>query len=133
MKVRWTSDSIRFRITPGELDKLRTGGAVGISLRVPGGQWEATITPGDEESATELRGGGANAIIVYLAPVDLYRLCEEEREGVYFHTATEGITIQYFIEKDFPCVHPRPNEVQEESETFTPPSGFAERHKTVSC
>lgn len=130
MKVRWTSDSIRFRITPGELEQLRAGQRIGITLRVPGSAWEAAIIPADTDTSTTLCGAEPSGFTVYLASPDRDRLCEPTIEGVYFRTLDEEASIRYFIEKDFPCVHPRPAEAEEETETFAPPPGFAERHKT---
>jgi hypothetical protein len=41
--------------------------------------------------------------------------------------------IRYFVEKDFPCVHPRPVDAMgEPSETFAPPPGFGVRKATES-
>jgi hypothetical protein len=133
MKVRWTSESIRFRITPGELDQLRAGEGIRTLLRVPGGSWQAAIVPATQGTPTALCGAGPGSFTVSLASPDLDRLCDPTAEGVYFCTPDEETPVRYFIEKDFPCVHPRPVEAPEETETFAPPPGFAERHKTKMC
>jgi hypothetical protein len=129
MKVRWTSESVRFRITPGELGRLRAGESVSTRLRVPGGSWEATVTPGG--GPTALRGAGPGALTLHLAVSDLERLRDPDAEGVYFRPPGGEAPVRYFIEKDFPCAHPRPAEAREDAETFDPPPGFAERHKTI--
>jgi hypothetical protein len=46
---------------------------------------------------------------------------------VYFQTA-DSAPFRYFIEKDFPCVHPRAAEALEpRTETFPPPPDFEAR------
>jgi hypothetical protein len=43
---------------------------------------------------------------------------------VYFSDSS----LRYYIEKDFPCLHPRPAEASESTtETFEAPSDFAQR------
>ncbi|MDX1933226.1 MAG: hypothetical protein SFU56_11520 [Capsulimonadales bacterium] len=131
MKVRWTEGSVRFRITPTELEQLRSGAAVRVTLRVPGGKWEATVAPSASDGASDLSADGEGGLRMTLGRPDLDRLCAPETEGVYFGTSEGEIPLRFFIEKDFPCVHPRPSEAQEESETFAPPSGFKDRHRPV--
>jgi hypothetical protein len=134
MKVRWTTGSIRFRITPTELAALERGEPVTVSLPLPdGGGWTATIAPeGRGETglcSTSERGG----LCVYLTAADRDRLTDPTTEGIYFTgpLGADPVGLRYFIEKDFPCVHPRPKEAPEDSETFAPPPGFTERHKTT--
>lgn len=124
MKIRWTRGSVRFRITPTELESLQRGEAVEECLSLPGGPaWRATIAPAP--SPASRLSGDSGALSLSLAAADLARLGDPSAEGVYF---AEG-DLRYFIEKDFPCVHPRPVEVQETTETFAPPAGFADRHR----
>jgi hypothetical protein len=125
MKIRWTQNSVRFRISPSELDALRRGETVTEWLPFPAGAgWTAVIAPGP--SVTELQGRGGE-VTLRLSFSDLERLAQPDSEGVYF--SQEGAAaIQYYVEKDFPCVHPRVTEAQEpETETFPPPEDFADR------
>lgn len=127
MKVRWTAGSVRFRITPAELKLLERGERAAMALHVPGGVWEAAIAPVTGEPTVITLTGGA--LTLSLSPADLVRLSDPETEGVYFVTDTEP-RLRYFIEKDFPCVHTRPEGAAEpDAGTFEPPQGFAERHK----
>ena len=125
MKVRWTNDSIRLRITPAELDALLRDEAVAEALHLPGGVvWEAIIRPSPSD-VTRL-DGDVHCAVIYLSSEDRSRLADEASEGVYFPEGDHGV--RYFIEKDFPCVHPRAIEAMEPtSETFSPPDDFAER------
>jgi len=129
MKIRWTNDSIRLRITPTELDALLHDEAIAEALHIPGGAiWEAVIRPSPRD-ATRL-GGDAHCAVIYLSSEDRDRLADATQEGVYFSEADHGV--RYFIEKDFPCVHPRALEAMEPpSETFSPPTDFAERKSAV--
>lgn len=125
MKVRWAKTSVRFRITPGELTALLAGETVEESLRLAASAvWCAQILPAAQQ--TGLHQDGA-ALQIHLSPDDVARLAEPEVEGVYFESGTTP-SIRYYIEKDFPCVHPRPAEAAEpQTETFAPPPDFAER------
>ena len=128
MKVRWTEDSVRLRITPAELAALEAREPVGVSLRLPGGGvWSAMIEPG-VETPTRLEANAAS-ICIYLHEADRRRLSHPEAEGIYFAppTADSGVP-RFLIEKDFPCVHPRAIHAEEPTtETFAAPPGFDER------
>ena len=108
-----------------ELEALRRGERVAEELCLPGGCWRAVIVPGDGLTAMALADGYLH---LALSRADCERLADPGTEGVYFHLET-GPRLRYFVEKDFPCVHPRAPEAREaEGETFAPPEGFAERH-----
>lgn len=126
MKIRWTKNSVRFRITPGELEKLKNHQPIEEVIEWGNGSWEATISVADETSFWIEK----MMMQISLAPPDVEALGNPQNEGVYFSTpaSPEGNTIRYFIEKDFPCAHPRASEAEEApTETFEPPSGFEER------
>jgi hypothetical protein len=128
MKIRWTNNSVRFRITPGELNQLEGGGNIVEELLVAGG-WVASVEPTNAESSLRFE---ANALLVSLSPQDLQTLLHPENEGVYLKTHGEN-PIRYFIEKDFPCAHPRASEAEETpTETFEPPGGFEERKNQLN-
>ena len=123
MKVRWMENSLRLRITPGEFAALQAEETVEEVALFPGG-WRVTLQPGPESTLSAEQPGDVR---LTLSRDSLAELCQPETEGVYFTQEP----FRFFIEKDFPCVHPRPKEAQESTETFVPPVGFAERHKTV--
>jgi hypothetical protein len=125
MKVRWTESSLRLRITPTELARLSEHQA--ISARLAVGEinaWEVRVEPGAE--ITTLSFSAPSVLTLNIATADIHRLSDAQTEGIYFSQDN----FRYFLEKDFPCVHPRPPEATETTETFAPPEGFAERHKT---
>ena len=127
MKVRWTNDSIRFRITPSELDALLRNEMVTEALHLPGGAvWEVQLRSavGGPSRLTS----DANAAVILLGPDDRVRLAAEDSEGVYFGEDSGGHGIRFYVEKDFPCAHPRAIEAQEPvTETFAPPADFVHR------
>lgn len=124
MKIRWTKNSVRFRITPGELGTLQSGGSIYEELDLPSGSWWVSIEP--IEGATSLTTDG-NGLRLSLSNADCLELAVPENEGVYFSSGGNN-PLRYFIEKDFPCIHPRASEAEEApTETFVPPTGFEER------
>ncbi len=125
MKIRWTNNSVRFRITPGELESLKHHQPISEVMEWGNGSWEAYLSVSDKTSFWIEK----MMMQVSLAPHDVEALAKPENEGVYFSTKAgpEGEAIRYFIEKDFPCAHPRASEAEESSETFEPPLGFEAR------
>jgi hypothetical protein len=122
MKVRWNRSSVRLRLTPSELASLLDGETITETLDLPGGaSWSVALAVAD---ATELVSEG-NTARLQLSPKDRQRLAAPDAEGVYFQIENG---LRYWVEKDFPCAHPRAAEAAEPvTETFTPPEGFEER------
>lgn len=123
MKIRWNGSGVRFRITPSELAALEAGQAIGESLVVGGvAAWSTRVAPG--AGTTELALDADGVLELRLCADDLAELADPEREGVYFRDGR----FRFYIEKDFPCAHPRAGEAAEpETEAFEPPPGFDER------
>lgn len=119
MKVRWTNSSVRFRITPAELDAITAETEVVSNLTIPGGGgWQAAITCGSERSQIAFRNG---RVEMALSHDHRILLAAPQTEGVYC-TAPDDVTFRYYIEKDFPCAHPRAAEAWEEpTNTFPAP------------
>jgi hypothetical protein len=124
MKIRWTPDSVRFRITPEELQTLENAQPISAALSL--GEtvaWSALIHVVPAETGSTLRFE-AGVLLLRLAHADLQTLASSANEGVYLR---EG-ELRFMIEKDFPCAHPRAAEAAETpTETFAPPEGFEER------
>ena len=123
MKIRWNRTGVRFRITPSELDALARDEAVSEVLMLPGGgHWSASLRV-DDTAATRLTLDAAGELRLFLAPADRDRLAAPETEGVYFTIETTNAPpLRYYVEKDFPCAHPRAAEAREPAgETFPAP------------
>jgi len=122
MKVRWTSDSLRLRITPAELAALERGEVVteGVAFS-GGGGWSVLLDPSAREPGVAWTEG---RVRVAVAPADVRRLAEPDVEGVYRHDPA----LRLLVEKDFPCAHPHaPEAAEPETERFPPSSGFLRR------
>ena len=122
MKVRWSRDSLRLRITPTELATITRGEEVGEALCFPGGAaWDVFLRAGAQTALASEE----NAVHISLSAEDRERLAVPDAEGVYFQTP-DGL--RFYVEKDFPCAHPRAAEALEPvTETFAAPQGFEER------
>jgi hypothetical protein len=125
MKVRWTKDNLRLRITPGELKALEAGKPVFERFQFGKGLgWETAIIPSD--TTTDL-AWVQGVLQVTVSLEDCRRLSYPEVEGIYFQLASEPL-IRYFVEKDIPCVHSRtPHAMEPISDTFVPPAEFKAR------
>ncbi|MBC8138639.1 MAG: hypothetical protein H8F28_22395 [Fibrella sp.] len=132
MKVRWTSGSLRLRISPTELASLERGEPLEERMRVPGApvgsSWTILLLPGGKVSEISASG---SVVLFDISRADVEQLAEPASEGIYCQQVAAGDSreeFSFYVEKDFPCVHPRPSEVNEpDSETFAPPVGFEER------
>jgi hypothetical protein len=122
MKVRWTGESLRLRITPGELAALERGEEVSERLALPGGGgWAVRLDPRAGRAGVAWTDG---AVRVGLTPGDVRRLAAADAEGVYPHAPE----LRLMVEKDFPCAHPHaPEAMEPATERFAPPPAFLER------
>lgn len=124
MKVRWTGESLRLRITPAELAALLDGRDVREGLALPGGRWDVRLAPGG--SALAARSDGP-VVHVEVPKADLARLVDDDCEGVYRHDAG----LRLMVEKDFPCAHPHaPEALEPETERFAPTRAFLGRKRS---
>ena len=121
MKIRWTRNSVRLRITPDEMAQLQRHEIVAERFRLPATSgWSVHISP-SQSTALSMQDG---ILLFCLATNDIAQLSETQREGVYFSQDD----IRFYIEKDFPCAHPRAAEANEiPTATFAPPANFEER------
>lgn len=136
MKIRWTKDSVRFRITPSELAQLQNREIVTEKITFPVSKvtpfsWYAALSAlGTKERGTRLVAMNGE-FMIELSKEDLARLVDDRNEGVYFTTNDEP-KIRYSVEKDFPCAHPRAGEAAEPvTETFVPPPDFDDRKRST--
>jgi hypothetical protein len=122
MKVRWTRESLRLRITPRELAALERGESVHEALTLPGGhRWAVALDPTAPRSGLAWADDVAR---VGLGPEDLRTLSAPDAEGVYPHLPE----LRLMVEKDFPCAHPHaPEAMEPESERFAPSPAFLAR------
>lgn len=116
MKIRWSHDSIRLRITPTDLEQISARQPVVETLAInKSTAWKLSILPGAKETRLTAAESGVE---IHLSESDRAKLANEKEIGVYFKHGD----LRYYIEKDFPCEHPRRFEAKEpETETFSRP------------
>lgn len=129
MKVRWTNESLRLRITPSELSAIHAGEGVSSAIAFPGGgAWKVQIVAKADETALTFEQGNVR---IFLSRRDIEKLNSPSEEGIYFATPGPKV-LKYMIEKDFPCAHPRPAQsLEPATETFAPPPSFEDRKQEI--
>lgn len=118
MKVRWTSESLRLRITPTELDCLLKGESIHQALEFAGKTaWKIVLERASAETRLIVDLG---SVTLGLSETDRQNLAARDREGVYFTTQDAfGSSLRYYVEKDFPCIHPGETDaIESPTETF---------------
>ncbi len=104
------------------MEQLQRGEKIETILGFGEGQWSARIVPGSGRRIAFLGGG----LTLELSAENLAALADSANEGIYFHQAQ--MPYRYFVEKDYPCIHPRGGETLEPvTEAFAPPDGFEAR------
>ena len=82
--------------------------------------WRVRVLPTTNDALT----CNAGALTILLSSQKIAELSDVGNEGVYFSKGE----VRYYIEKDFPCAHPRAGEAEEvETQTFAAPHGFEAR------
>ena len=121
MKVRWTRQSLRLRITPTELRSPLEGKSVSECFDVGGKTvWKIALVPTEAQSGLTTDSG---CVTLAVSAPDRHRLAAPDREGVYFTSEdADGGPLDYYVEKDFPCVHPgEAGAIETPTETFSRP------------
>jgi hypothetical protein len=121
MKVRWTRENLRLRITPTELGSLVAGESICERFVVAGKTvWAITLAATEGRTSLTTNPGSVD---IALSKLDRQALSAPEREGVYFTAVgQDGSSLRYYVEKDFPCIHPTEGELMDtQTETFPRP------------
>ncbi len=120
MKLRILDNSLRFRLTQGEVETLRERGAVRAQCAFPNGacfSYAVKASAGLAESAAVFEGDG---ICVLVPKADVSRWSVGEEVSLLYPVITEsGDTLRVLVEKDFACLAPRADE--DESDLFPHP------------
>lgn len=120
MKIRIKDNSIRLRLTRGEVDAMRENGVVTSNTGFPGGRQfsyslessPASVNPGAFYSDNEIRVRLPETVV--LAWVTTEQVSIEGKQVL-----DDGETLSILVEKDFACLAPRPDE--DESDMFAHP------------
>lgn len=119
MKLRLKGDSVRIRVTQGELQQLRTQGRVEDRTRFPGGEPLVYRLTVDQQLGTADARFERGALEVRLPAAAARRWCESELVGLFGTQCGDGVELRIAVEKDFACLQPR--EGENESDQFPHP------------
>ena len=116
MKLRIRGDSVRLRLTRGEVKALLETGSVGEATRFPAGsafQYRLTAAADCKEAGARFEA----ATLTVALPAELARQWGESDEvGIRLALALTHGELGILIEKDFPCLTARPGE--DDSDAF---------------
>ena len=120
MKLRIKGDSLRIRVTQGELESLANEGRVEESIHFGPGRalaYRLAIDP----KASELTAHFDRDVIEVRVPEKSAREWSRTNLVTLENTQSQdGVALKIFVEKDFACLQPRAGE--DESDHFPNPS-----------
>ncbi len=121
MKLRIRGNSLRLRLTRGELDTLRHSGRVAQSIAFPDGRaltYAIRAEQGTQALSVDFSG---QEICVVMTDAQLQRWLQPQEVGVSGTLSLpDGGTLAVLLEKDFPCLTPRAGE--EDTDAFDRPA-----------
>lgn len=120
MKIRIKDNSIRLRLTRGEVDTIRDTGVVISNTGFPGGRKfsyalessPASVNPAAFYSENEIRVRLPETIVLAWTSTEQVSIEGEQ-------VLDDGEKLSILVEKDFACLAPRPGE--DESDMFANP------------
>ena len=117
MKLRIRGDSIRLRLTRGEIEKFTAEGEVADSLDLGGQRFTYALRSAKDSSevSAEFDGG---VLRIFIPEADAGSWTDSEQVGI---ENAKGSVPRILIEKDFACLTARPGE--DESDMFPNPTG----------
>ncbi|WP_146157752.1 DUF7009 family protein [Enhygromyxa salina] len=113
MKLRIRGDSLRLRLTRGEVQQLRTTGRVSASTQFGARTLEYVLCSADVDAAQARFEGDCIEVTLPRSLANTW--ADTEQVGI---EAEQGV-LRLLIEKDFQCLAPRAGE--EDSDTFPHP------------
>lgn len=120
MKIRIKDNSIRLRLTRGEVETMRDSGVVISNTGFPGGRKfnyalessPASVSPAAFYSENEIRVRLPETLVLAWASTEQVSIEGEQ-------ILDDGEKLSILVEKDFVCLAPRPGE--DESDMFVNP------------
>lgn len=118
MKVRLTSDSLRFRLDQTDAEALSSTGVVEFELGLDGTGIRCALEV--DEHARSVEATCSEREIVVLLPADrAERWLSTDEVGLEEQVESEGRPVQVLVEKDLGCRHGKESEeASSETETF---------------
>ena len=131
MKLRIHDNSVRFRLTRSEVDRLNAGETVEGTVRFAPAP-AASFTYAVEASAqsAEVRATGADRQIRVILPAKLVRSWATTDQVSIEHTQPigAGLSLSILVEKDFVCLHNPPQSQQGDQADYFPNPADPARH-----
>ncbi len=121
MKLRIRDNSVRLRLTQGEVDTLRSDGILSARTGFPGGRDFQYVLESSPASVTPGAFFSENVITVRLPETTVLAWASSEQvsiEGVQI--LDDGEQLAILVEKDFSCLAPR--EGEDESDMYPHPN-----------
>ena len=120
MKLRIRDNSVRLRLTQGEVDQLRDNGLVSARTGFPGGREFQYVV---ESSPASVKPGAFLSecvITVRLPETTVLAWANSEQVSIRGEQFLDDDKLTILVEKDFACLAPR--EGEDESDMFPHPS-----------
>ena len=120
MKLRIRDNSVRLRLTRGDVDKLRDDGLVTARTGFPGGRDFQYVV---ESSPASVKPGAFLSecvITVRLPETTVLAWANSEQVSIRGEQLLDDDTLTILVEKDFACLAPR--EGEDESDMYPHPS-----------
>ncbi|MGH9586546.1 MAG: DUF7009 family protein [Acidobacteriaceae bacterium] len=127
MKLRIRGDSLRFRLSQGEVSSLQSGDSVRDSIHFSDDANDALTysLQGSDGVAQPIARFTGREIQVHLPHSAVDRWATSDEVGIEFsQPVNQAKRLRLIIEKDFRCLQPRPEE--DEADNFPHPERAAE-------
>ena len=120
MKLRVRDNSVRLRLTQGEVDRLREHGLVSARTGFPGGREFGYEVESSPASVTPAAFFSDNVITVRLPEATVLAWATTDQVSIDGEQIlVDGNKLRILVEKDFACLAPR--EGEDESDMFPHP------------
>ena len=120
MKLRIQDNSLRFRLTRSEVDRLHEDGEVTASAAFPGRRSLRYALKSSAQGGSVAARFDAQAIVVTIPSADVRDWATSERVSIRgSEQLSGGESLAILVEKDFACLAPR--EGEDESDMFPHP------------
>ncbi len=121
MKLRLRGDTLRLRLTQGEVDQIGAGESVLEHTRFPDGSvFSYTLVPGTQTLATIAATEQGQQIRIEVAAAQAKAWANSTQVGLGGEDPLRIGSLEVLIEKDFDCVDPR--EGDDDLDTFPNPN-----------
>ena len=128
MKLRIRDNSVRLRLTRGEVDTLRDDGLVAARTGFPGGREFQYVLESSPASVNPGAFFSDNAVTVRLPETTVLAWANSEQVSITGdQLLDDGDKLSILVEKDFQCLAPR--EGEDESDMYPHPNADAEQEQ----